>query len=140
MQNMPKNHYDSPLHPFWLELKQLLPKELATVIDYYEILIDILQDKIPKRMTFTDAERARIAVAAVTIKNMCGQSLFAKIKHLVQPDTILKWYLPFLFFIQAAFLLPLGAHPQKLRFSVQLQLLISAFCQRTDRKQGRFPY
>jgi len=92
MQNMPKNHYDSPLHPFWLELKQLLPKELATVIDYYEILIDILQDKIPKRMTFTDAERARIAVAAVTIKNMCGQSLFAKIKHFVQPDTILRWF------------------------------------------------
>ncbi|MBN1187494.1 MAG: hypothetical protein JXB49_34780, partial [Bacteroidales bacterium] len=31
-------------------------------------------------------------VAAVNIKNTYGQSLFAKIKHLVQPDTILKWF------------------------------------------------
>ena len=140
MQNMPKNHSDSPLHPFMVELKKLLPEKLTAVIDYYEILIDILQNKMPQRITFTDDERAKISVAAVNIKNTYGQSLFAKIKHLVQPDTILKWYLPFLFFIQAAFLLPLGPHSQKLRFSVQLQLLTYAFCQRTDGKQDRFPY
>jgi hypothetical protein len=90
MQNMPKNHSDSPLHPFMVELKKLLPKELTAVIDYYEILIDILQNKMPKQLTFTNAERARIAVAALTIKNTYGQSLFAKIKHFVQPDTILR--------------------------------------------------
>ena len=85
-----KNHH-SLSFPV-IDLKNLLPGDFADVNEYHRILIDILCSKLPKRIPLDNHDRARLAVAALEIKNSLGRKAFFSLDLLFSPDTLLRWY------------------------------------------------
>ncbi|KMQ50403.1 Mobile element protein [Chitinispirillum alkaliphilum] len=75
-----------------IDLKKLLPQDLAKVNEYYRILKTILISKLPKRISLNDHERHQLALAALEIKNCIGQKSFFSLDLLFSPETLLKWY------------------------------------------------
>jgi len=65
----------------------ILPQDLCKIIDYYAILIEILRSKLPEKITYTVADKAKIARAGHEIKNHLGQTI-----NLVTPATIMRWF------------------------------------------------
>ena len=60
--------------------------ELLSAIDYLRLENQVLRSRLPKRLTFTPAERSLLTTAALA----CG-SFMKKIVTVVKPETILRW-------------------------------------------------
>jgi hypothetical protein len=80
-------HSDMPYLMPILELKKHLPQDLCKIIDYYAVLIEVLRAKLPERITYTIADKAKMALAGYEIKNHLGQTI-----NLVTPATIMRWF------------------------------------------------
>ena len=73
---------------FLLLLTALLDPDKQKLIEMYEAQLDVLRSKVPGPLRFTNAQKARMALAAIAL----GRKALRKITTLVSPDTLFRWH------------------------------------------------